>query len=172
MNKQVFKRSAQNLLETDITVCTRCIYDERVSAPLVWAMINGETKTGITLFKMDVGVDVGQILGPAEEVVEPRDTIATLYARIEERGLELIEYCLPKLAGGSVRFITQDEAQRRIRPQRSPEDGCIDWSRSAEFIDRFTRAQTKPYPGAFTQLGDKPLHIWVAQPVLGTEQGG
>lgn len=138
-------------------------------APLVWAMINGESKTGITLFQMDDGVDSGPIAGQKEEPIFPNDTIATLYARIEERGLELIREVLPRLADGDLALRAQNEAERRTVPQRSPEDGLIDWTWSAEILERFIRAQTRPYPGAFTIWKGKPLHIWQAQPVLSTK---
>lgn len=132
-------------------------------APLVWAMINGEPKTGITLFQMDDGVDSGPIAGQREEPIDPTDTIATLYARIEERGQELLSEALPLLARGTQQVHPQEESKRRIVPQRSPEDGLIDWSQDAATLDRFIRAQTRPYPGAFSTLEAKPLHIWRAQ---------
>jgi methionyl-tRNA formyltransferase len=131
-------------------------------APLVWAMINGEAKAGITLFQMDSGVDSGLIAGQAEEIIHPNDTIATLYSRIEERGLDLLRDFLPRLADGTFTLTPQDESKRRIFPQRSPEDGHIDWSQDARAIDRFIRAQTKPYPGAFGILEGERLTIWSA----------
>lgn len=129
-------------------------------APLVWAMINGEKKTGITLFQMDDGVDSGPIAGQKEESIQPDDTIATLYGRIEQQGLELLRDTLPQIASGTIKLQKQDAKNRRIVPQRSPEDGHIDWTMGATYIDRFVRAQTKPYPGAFTTMDSKPLHIW------------
>lgn len=134
--------------------------DYRGGAPLVWAMINGEKKTGITLFQMDDGVDSGPIAGQKEEPIQHDDTIATLYDRIEVRGLELIRDYLPKLASSSLKLQIQDETKSRFMPQRSPEDGLINWTMDATYIDRFVRAQTKPYPGAFTTLDDKPLYVW------------
>ncbi len=134
-------------------------------APLGWAMINGETHTGITLFQMDDGVDSGPIAAQAEEAIHPDDTIASLYSRIEERGLELLRQTLPALARGKLPLRVQDETRRRIFPQRGPEDGRIDWTQDTAFIDRFIRAQTRHYPGAFTTLNDKPLIIWAAQPL-------
>lgn len=131
-------------------------------APLTWAMINGESKTGITLFQMDGGVDSGPIAGQKEELVYQNDTIATLYARIEEHGLELLKEVLPKLSNGTLKLQAQDESRRRIFPQRAPEDGWISWDQSAVVIDRFIRAQTRPYPGAHTSLHGRPLHIWRA----------
>lgn len=129
-------------------------------APLVWAMINGESKTGITFFRMDDKVDSGPIIGQKEESINSDDTIATLYERIEERGLELLREGLLKLVNGEVQFRDQDESKRRVMPQRSPDDGLINWATDAAWINRFIRAQTKPYPGAFTILDGKPLHIW------------
>ena len=66
------------------------------------------------------------------------------------------------MAAGTLNFRAQDESKRRVMPQRSPEDGRIDWQQDAEAIIRFIRAQTKPYPGAFTTLDGKELRIWAA----------
>lgn len=132
-------------------------------APLVWAMINGEKKTGITLFQMDEGVDSGPIVGQKEEPIHHDDTIASLYTRIEERGLELLHDSLPHIASGSLKLQNQVEKKRYVYPQRKPKDGQIDWTLDATYIDRFIRAQTKPYPGAFTTMDNKPLYIWRTQ---------
>lgn len=135
-------------------------------APLVWAIINGENRTGITLFQMDEGVDSGPIIGQEEEDILATDTIGSLYTRIEERGLELLERYLPELATGTAELRVQDESARRIFPQRSPSDGWIDWNQDAKAIDRFIRAQTRPYPGAFTSLADgRRLTIWSTVPL-------
>jgi methionyl-tRNA formyltransferase len=134
-------------------------------APLVWAMINGEPVTGITLFQMDDGVDTGPVAGQAEEQIRADDTIATLYERIEDKGLALLAQCLPAMARGSLQLKPQPQEGRRVMPQRSPEDGLICWDWSVKQVDRFIRAQTKPYPGAFAWAGDKKLTIWSAEPV-------
>ena len=133
-------------------------------APLVWAMINGETKTGITLFQMDDGVDAGPIASQSEVPIYSSDTIATLYARIEERGLAILREVMPNLARGTLKLTIQDESKRRVMPQRSPEDGEINWSQDADVVDRFIRAQTKPYPGAFSVLEQGRITIWSGQP--------
>lgn len=129
-------------------------------APLVWAMINGERETGITLFQMDDGVDSGPIVGQIAEPIHADDTIATLYQRIENRGIELLDRFLPSLADGSAELKPQDGSNRLVMPQRSPEDGRIDWSQTAGTIDRFIRAQTKPYPGAFFEIEDEKITVW------------
>lgn len=130
-------------------------------APLVWAIINDEKKAGITFFVLEDGVDNGPIIGQVATPIYFEDTIATLYARVEEAGLQLLEEHLPKIARGDAEYIAQDESKRRIMPQRSPEDGQIDWSWSANRIYNFTRAQTKPYPGAFTYWNQEKITIWM-----------
>ncbi len=132
-------------------------------APLVWAMINGEERTGITLFRMDDGVDSGPIIGQLAEPIHAHDTIATLYERITERGLQLLRQSLPVITADQPVLKVQDENLRRIFPQRGPEDGKINWKQSAVEIDRFVRAQTRPYPGAFSTLGKQKWSIWRAE---------
>lgn len=134
-------------------------------APLVWAMINGESTAGITLFQMDEGVDSGPIVAQSEEPIHDRDTIATLYERIEVKGRALLAEFLPKLAAGDAVCRPQSSKNRRVMPQRSPEDGRIDWTQDSRFIDRFIRAQTRPYPGAFSTLVDKRVTIWAARSI-------
>jgi methionyl-tRNA formyltransferase len=132
-------------------------------APLVWAIINGEKQTGITLFQMDDGVDSGPIVAQEEEPIFEDDTITTLYARIEERGLALLNTALPKLVSGAAELRAQPKEGRRVMPQRSPEDGKIDWNTDSKFIERFVRAQTRPYPGAFFVLNGRRITIWAAR---------
>lgn len=131
-------------------------------APLVWAMINGEQRTGITLFKMNEGVDAGPVYAQACTPILAEDTIATLYARIEDLGLNLLTSTLPDIAAGRIVPTPQDSSRRRIFPQRCPEDGWIDWTLPAGNIHNFIRAQTRPYPGAFTASGDIRVSIWAS----------
>lgn len=132
-------------------------------SPLVWAIINGEQKTGITFFMFDDGIDSGDIIAQKTELICLNDTIATLYAKIEEHGLSLLEENLPEITKKRVVLTTQDNTKRRIMPQRKPDDGEIDWSWSSLQIYDFIRAQTKPYPGAFTCRNGKKLTIWEAK---------
>lgn len=129
-------------------------------APLVWAMINGEAKTGITMFQMNDGVDSGPIAGQKIENILPTDTIATLYSRIEDIGVELLRETLPQYERGVLKLLKQDESKRRTMPQRSPDDGLINWDWDVTKIDRFVRAQTRPYPGAFSTLNGERVHFW------------
>jgi len=133
-------------------------------APLVWAIIQGEKKTGITLFELADGVDNGPIFGQSEVPILYEDTIASLYAKIETAGQALLCSLLPQIMDGQVQKQVQDERQRQVMPQRSPEDGRINWNASAESIYNFIRAQTHPYPGAFSIYNQQRLSIWAALP--------
>lgn len=134
-------------------------------APLVWAIINGEEKTGITLFEMGDGVDDGPVLGQKSTRIHPDETIAEVYARIENLGLDLLDEVVPLLAKGRATRRAQDLSQRRVFAQRSPADGVIEWNFPAKRVHDFIRAQTRPYPGAFTTLPAGKLVIWRATPV-------
>lgn len=128
-------------------------------APLVWAMINGERQTGVTLFQMGDGVDNGPIYGQAATEISSQDTIATLYSRIENLGVSLLQEYLPKIARGVALPQVQDEKKRRVFPQRCPDDGLINWGQSATKVYNFIRAQTKPYPGAFSFIQGRKVII-------------
>ncbi len=132
-------------------------------APLVWAIIHGEQKTGITFFMFGDGIDSGDIIAQKTEPIYLNDTIASLYARIERHGLYLLEEYLPKIAKKELVLTVQDNTKRRIMPQRKPDDGEIDWAWSSLQIYNFIRAQTKPYPGAFTFFGDERIMVWEAK---------
>ena len=133
----------------------------RGSAPLVWQIINGEKKAGISLFYFDEGVDSGDIIAQAEAVIEEYDTIKTLYEKVGGQGLKLMREYLPLIASGTAPRIPQANlSDDDIWPQRTEEDGLIDWNKSAREITDFVRAQTKPYPGAFTIINGKKITIW------------
>ena len=131
-------------------------------APLVWAIINGDKKTGITFFLFNKGVDSGDIIGQEEVTIEEKDNIKTLYDKVEILGLKLLKENLPLIASDKATYLKQDESKRRIFPQRKPEDGLINWNWDTKKINNFIRAQTKPYPGAFTIINNKKVIIWDA----------
>lgn len=132
-------------------------------APLVWAIINGEDRTGITLFMLDDGVDSGGIIGQRDLPIYLNDTIATLYRRVEREGLALLEEHIPRISWNEAVTTVQDNSKRRVMPQRKPQDGLIDWNWSAWRLYNFIRAQSEPYPGVFTFLAGEKLTIWEAK---------
>ena len=125
-------------------------------APLVWAIINGETETGVTLFRMDSGVDDGDIILQKKLKIEKLDTINDLLVKSSEASKEIIHEALNQK---NIEFITQDKKSIKIYPQRSEIDGEINLSWSKERIYNFIRAQSKPYPGAWLKVGNKKLII-------------
>ena len=132
----------------------------RGGAPLVWAMINGEKETGISLFYLDEGTDTGDVIGQERFPIAEDETIAEVMAKMEKAAVCLIKNYVPKLASGNAPRIVQDESAATIFPQRCPDDGKIDWAWSPKQIRDFVRAQTRPYPGAYTIIGGKKVTIW------------
>jgi len=121
-------------------------------APLVWAIINGETETGVTLFKLDDGVDDGDIIAQQKIPISYTDTIREVYAKATEASKAILFNTLTN--SSDIRFTSQDKSKIEIWPQRSPDDGEIDLDWPAEKIYNFIRAQAPPYPGAFIRTAD------------------
>jgi methionyl-tRNA formyltransferase len=134
----------------------------RGGAPLVWAMINGEKRTGVTFFYFEDGVDCGNVIDQIAFDIEETDTIKEVLKKATEGSIELVIKNIPLLAAGTAASIKQDESKATLFPQRKPEDGLIDWTWDSQRIKSFIKAQTKPYPGAFTILNGKKIKIWDA----------
>ncbi len=133
----------------------------RGGAPLVWQLINGEKRAGITLFYMEQGTDTGDIIAQREVPIEEDDDIGTLYKKVGEKGIELLRNYIPQImANCAPRERQLDVAQYRIYPQRKKEEGRIDWTENARNIYNFVRAQTRPYPGAFSTYEGYIVSIW------------
>ena len=135
----------------------------RGGAPLVWATINGEQETGVTFFHFADGVDDGDIIGQARFSIDFTDDIASLLEKASHASISLISDYVPLLAAGTAPRTVQDHTQATSVPQRKPEDGQINWNLlSARQAYDWVRAQTRPYPGAFTFLGEEKVTIWRA----------
>ncbi len=119
-------------------------------APLVWAMINGEDKTGTTLFRLDDGVDDGDIISQKTVLIEDTDTIDELYKKITSESSKMLINALTNIS--SITFLKQKKEEIQIYDQRSPEDGKVDLTWDKKKIYDFIRAQSYPYPGAFIEL--------------------
>jgi methionyl-tRNA formyltransferase len=121
-------------------------------APLVWAMINGEKETGMTLFKLDEGVDDGDIISQEKIEIEANDSIKEVYEKVTIASKKVLLSALQNIA--TITFTPQDKSKIKIYPQRKPEDGEIDLAKSAKELYDFIRAQSSPYPGAFIRTRD------------------
>lgn len=121
-------------------------------APLNWAIINGETEAGVTLIRLDDGVDDGDIICQKSFKIDSSDTIKEVYSKAEHSSKLVLSEILSDME--SVEFTPQDKSAIEVCPQRSPNDGELDLSQSAEDLYNFIRAQSSPYPGAFIRTMD------------------
>ncbi|GLP97419.1 bifunctional UDP-4-amino-4-deoxy-L-arabinose formyltransferase/UDP-glucuronic acid oxidase ArnA [Paraferrimonas sedimenticola] len=132
----------------------------RGRVPANWAILNGETETGVTLHKMTVKPDAGDIAAQQKVAIEPQDNAKDLHAKLKLAAGELLADTLPKLIAGKVSYTAQDESQATYFGGRRPEDGELQWSKSANELHNLVRAVTKPYPGAFTFTGERKSLVW------------
>jgi methionyl-tRNA formyltransferase len=126
-------------------------------APLVWAIINGEKESGVTLFRMEDGVDDGDIIAQERVAIAYEDTIKEVYENATKKSKDILVTVFKNF--DNLTFTKQDKERIEVFPQRSPEDGDIDWSSSALSIYNFIRAQTLPYPCAFSLINGNRLKI-------------
>ncbi len=144
----------------------------RGRVPINWAIINGETETGVTLHYMTDRADAGDIVAQEKVVIGPRDTAKQVFDHAVVAAGKMLDRVLPELIKGTAPRIAQDETQATTFRGRRPADGEIDWNKSAVEIDRLVRAVTKPYPGAFSFLGDRKCFFWSTQVVNGSGKPG
>jgi len=138
----------------------------RGRAPIPWAILTGLARTGVTLFEIvDATADSGAIVGQVVLDISPDETATTLFARIADAHVELIRAIVPQIVGRTAPRLQQDPSRASTWPKRSPGDGVIDWETRAPYLYDWVRAQTRPYPGAFTFLGDEKVIVWAARPV-------
>jgi methionyl-tRNA formyltransferase len=130
----------------------------RGAAPINWAIINGEERTGITIMQMDEGMDTGAILLQDSIPIAPDETAGTLTGKLAHLGSALVVDALNRLEGGTLPPIAQDDRKASHAPLLRKEDGRIDWSRPAVELHRRVRGLT-PWPGAFTYLDGKLIKL-------------
>ncbi|WP_323592766.1 methionyl-tRNA formyltransferase [Aliarcobacter butzleri] len=126
-------------------------------APLNWAIINGEKETGVTLFRMGDGIDDGDIIAQEAFSIDYKDTIKEVYDKATIISKQILTKVLNNIE--NVRFSPQDKSKIEVYSQRSPKDGIIDWHQSAKSIYDFIRAQTIPYPCAFSTINNEIVKI-------------
>ncbi len=133
-------------------------------APTVWAIVNGEAQTGVTLFHMVEGVDAGDIVDQQSVPIGPHDTIAELLERVTAVYVELLGRNLHALLDGTAPRRPQPHELATYTCRRSAEDNRIDWRAPTRATYDLVRAVTRPYPGAFTTLDGRRLRVWDARP--------
>lgn len=135
----------------------------RGAAPVQWAIANGETKTGLTTMRIDLGMDTGEMLLRQEIEIGPRETTPELASRMAEAGAPLMAQTLRGLAAGTVTPQAQNHSEATYAPMLKKEDGKIDWARPASEIFNRMRAFA-PWPGSYTRFRGQTCHIF-AEPV-------
>jgi methionyl-tRNA formyltransferase len=139
----------------------------RGPAPIQWAIINGDSQTGVTTMFMDKGMDTGNILLTKKEPILPEDTAATLHDRLANIGAHLLIKTLKDYAAHTLKSIPQDHSKATYAPLLKKQDGHINWQRPADELEPFIRGVT-PWPGAFTFHNETRLKILKAAPISGS----
>jgi methionyl-tRNA formyltransferase len=137
----------------------------RGAAPIQWAILNEEIETGVTIMKMDAGLDTGDMLARAATPIRPEDDARTLHDRLAQLGAELLVRTIPDYVSGKIAPQPQPAAGSSYARKISREDGLLDWSHPARALWNRVRALI-PWPGAFTFVGDddrrRLVKIWSA----------
>lgn len=136
----------------------------RGAAPIQWAIIIGEERTGVTIMQMDEGMDTGDILLQKEISIETEDNLETLSDRLSRLGADALLETLKLLKPGKLKAKAQNSSQASYAPRLSKEDGEIDWGKGAGEINNLIRGMN-PWPGAFTYLEGKTLKIFGAKAI-------
>jgi methionyl-tRNA formyltransferase len=131
----------------------------RGAAPINWAIVNGETKTGATAMRIDAGMDTGDMLLQRELEIGPAETAPELARRLSEAGAPLMVETLRGLAAGAIAPRPQDHPKATLAPILKKEDGRIAWTRTAQEIYNRMRGFT-PWPGAYTTFRGETCHLW------------
>jgi len=134
----------------------------RGPAPVRWAIINGEETTGITIFRMDEGMDTGDLLVADSLAIGPNETAGMLTERLARLAARIITPALRDIVEATARFVPQEHDMATVVPILKKGDGRIDWSLSAESIRNRIRG-LDPWPGAFTFWRGKRLRLWEAE---------
>jgi methionyl-tRNA formyltransferase len=138
----------------------------RGASPIQHAILAGDKETGVTLMRMDEGMDTGPICVQEAIPIEPREMASTLHDRLSELGAQMLTKYLPDILAGRLQAVAQDESRVTYAPLIKKEDGAIDWRQSSLYIDRQIRAMT-PWPGAFTIWQGQRLKVLSAEPIAG-----
>ncbi len=133
----------------------------RGRCPVNWVLVNGEKETGVTLHYMTPKPDDGDIVAQRKIVITDEDTAKTLFEKIEESSITLLNEILPKIKKGTASRKPQDHSRASYYGGRRPEDGLIDWTGNSRQVRNLVRAVTRPYPGAFSYIGDRICFFWM-----------
>lgn len=138
----------------------------RGAAPIQWAVINGEKVSGVTIMRMDAGIDTGDMIEKAEVELSPQETGGSLFDKLEKLGAELLIRTMEKIENGTAVYTKQEESKATHVGMIKKELGLISWEKPAVELERLIRG-LNPWPSAFTKINGKTLKIWQARPEAG-----
>jgi len=158
-----------------LNVHTSLLPKYRGAAPIQWALLNDEVETGVTIMKMDAGLDTGDILTQESTPISPDDNSESLHDRLADMGARLLVQTIPQHVTGRIQPQSQPAEGATYAPKIKKEDGRLNWTQPARPLWNRVRALT-PWPGAFTYLLDAPrptlLKIWRAEVTAGSGMPG
>ena len=129
-----------------------------------WQMIQGESAAGISVIRVDSGIDTGPVLAKTMLTIDVDDTVASMHEKANKEFPRLVLEVVSEIEKGTLRAEQQDESRAAYWHQRNDEDGHLDFKEvSAVEADRFIRALTSPYPGAFSFRGDARVRVFKAR---------
>ena len=138
----------------------------RGASPIQHAILAGDADTGVSLMRMDVGLDTGPVYVQQAIPIAADETAASLHDKLAELGAAMVAEHLPAIAGGRLAATPQNDDESTYAPLIKKEDGRLDWQQTSEALDRRIRAMT-PWPGAFTSWQGQLLKVLQAEPVAG-----
>jgi methionyl-tRNA formyltransferase len=138
----------------------------RGAAPIQWAVIRGDRRTGVCIMRMEAGLDTGPVAARLEEPIGDEDTAGTLAERLSRRGAQLLVETLPRIAAGAVTIEPQDHSQATLAPLLKKEDGVLDFRQPAPAVSAHARG-VDPWPGAMTVLAGEVLKLFRPRVVAG-----
>jgi methionyl-tRNA formyltransferase len=158
-----------------INVHTSLLPKYRGAAPIQWAILNDEAETGVTIMKMDAGMDTGAILTQEKTPIHETDNGQILHDRLAKMGAELLLRAIPDYVAGKITPRPQPAEAVSYAPKIKKQDGQIDWSQPAQFVWNRVRGLV-PWPGAYTHVPAEPkpylLKIWEAEVARATGSPG
>ena len=132
----------------------------RGRCPVNWVLVRGETETGVTLHYMTPRPDDGDIVGQRRIAIDDDDTALSLHGKLAAASRSLLDDVLPRIRENRIERTPQDPALASYFGGRKPADGLIDWTKDAVSVRNLVRAVTRPYPGAFSFLGNRKCIFW------------
>ncbi len=142
----------------------------RGAAPIQWAVIRGLAETGVSIMRMEAGLDTGPVAAARALPIADHDTAGTLSATLSRLGAELLVDTLPAIAGGTVQLRPQDDGLATLAPPLTKTDGLLRWDEAARLVSARARG-VDPWPGATTTCNGEPLKLFSPRVVAGGADG-